>query len=294
MASLRELRRKVKSVKSTQQITKAMKLVAAARLNKAQERILAARPYAKRMEHLLEELAYIEAHRTDFHAKASHPFLIARQGQRFDLVVVTADRGLCGGFNANVIRKAVQTLKEAITKQQTVKLWVVGRKGRDYFRRFNIPIEKEYVNFFHRLGFQQAEVLGKNLIKTFLETDTREIMFLYNEFKSRIQSQLVLKSMLPVLEVPAVKAEQDFLYEPSHQQIIDELMPRYFTAQIYRILLESQSAELAARMTAMESATNNAKELIYSLTLNMNKVRQAAITKELSEIVSGADALQMN
>lgn len=294
MASIRELRSKVKSVKSTQQITKAMKLVAAARLNKAQERILSARPYANRMETLLQGLAYISANNETAEIDATHPFLTPREGNRVDLVVVTADRGLCGGFNANVIRRAVQVYRERREKGEEIHLWVVGRKGRDYFRRFNIPIEKEYVNFFQRLNFQQAEVLGKDLEDVFLNTKTREILFLYNEFKSRIQSNLTLKQMLPIVAVPEVKPSQDFIYEPNKQQILDELMPRYFNAQIFRILLESQSAELAARMTAMDSATNNAKDLIYSLTLTMNKVRQASITKELSEIVSGAEALQTN
>lgn len=294
MASLRELRTKVKSVKSTQQITKAMKLVAAARLNKAQERILSARPYANRMEHLLQELAYLNAHDDSAMPAAAHAFLTPREGNRIDLVVVTADRGLCGGFNANLIRRAVQVYREHKEKKDDIRLWVVGRKGRDYFRRFHIPIEKEYVNFFQRLNFQQAEILGKDLEQTFLTTPTRAIVFLYNEFKSRIQSNLTLKQMLPIALVPEVKPEQEFVYEPNKQNILDELMPRYFTAQIFRILLESQSAELAARMTAMDSATKNAKELIYSLTLTMNKVRQAGITKELSEIVSGAEALQTN
>lgn len=289
MLSLRELRRKVKSVKSTQQITKAMKLVAAARLNRAQERIIAARPFASRMEQLLQELAYLlETQENPSFYK--HPFLQERTGQRVDVVVVTADRGLCGGFNANLIRRAVQFLREH--PEQDVRLWLVGKKGRDFFRRFYRKIENEYVNIFQRLGYQQAELIGNDLINTFLNTDTRGIVFLYNEFKSRLQQHVVVKPLIPVREVPQTVPQIDFLYEPGREAILEELFPRYVKGQIYRILLESQAAELAARMAAMESATNNASDLIYSLTLTMNKVRQASITKEIAEIVGGAEALQ--
>jgi F-type H+-transporting ATPase subunit gamma len=292
MASIRELRRKVKSVKSTQQITKAMKLVAAARLNKAQERILMARPFANKMENLLHELAYLSKQKIEAEAQPPHPFMVPREGNRIDLVVVTADRGLCGGFNANLIRKAIHFLRDH--KDNEVRLWVIGKKGRDYFRRFHMKIEKEYVGFFQRLGFEQAEILAKDMTETFLSTPTREVVILYNAFKSRLQSEIVLKTLLPIPDVLETKPTQDFLYEPSKEQLVDELMPRYLSAQLFRILLESQSAELAARMAAMDNATNNASDLIFSLTLTMNKVRQAQITKELSEIVSGAEALQSN
>ena len=289
MASIRELRRKVKSVKSTQQITKAMKLVAAARLNRAQERIIAARPFASRMENLLQELSFLTREKKE-ESLAAHPFLAPRKGNRVDLVLVTADRGLCGGFNANLIRKAVQFLRENETSD--IRVWLVGKKGRDFFRRFYKKIENEYVNIFQRLSFQQADIIGDDLMKTFLESDTRSVIFLYNGFKSRLQQDLTLKTLLPITEPPSMKPEWDFIYEPSRPEILEELLPRYVKAQIFRILLESQSAELAARMAAMDSATKNAKELISSLTLTMNKVRQAAITKEISEIVGGAEALQ--
>ena len=289
MASLRELRRKVKSVKSTQQITRAMKMVAAARLNKAQERIMLARPYAQKIEHLLEEVATLNRHANadvPFH----HPFLEKRESRRIDVLVVTADRGLCGGFNAAVVRKTVQFLKDHADGD--VHLWVIGKKGRDYFRRYRIPIEKEYMNFFSRLSFAQADILGKDLTEAFLATGTREIAVIYNEFKSRLQSQLIVKTLIPVADIPDVKPAQDFLYEPSKEKLLEELFPAYFKNQLFRILLESQSAELAARMTAMDNATTNASDLISSLTLTMNKVRQAGITKEILEIVGGAEALQ--
>ena len=267
-----------------------MKLVAAARLNRAQERIVSARPFADRMESLLQELAYL-VQKDEGNQMARHPFLVARpETPRVDLVLITADRGLCGGFNATLIRRAVQYLRE--NPQRDVRLWCVGKKGRDFFRRFYRKIENEYVNIFQRLSYAQAEVIGRDVIEAFLKTDTTEVLFLYNEFKSRIQQKLVLRPLLPVKEFPATTPRWDFIYEPNREELLEELLPRYVKAQIYRILLESQSAELAARMAAMDSATNNASELIESLTLTMNKVRQAQITKELAEIVGGAEALQ--
>ncbi|MCG3204549.1 MAG: ATP synthase gamma chain [Elusimicrobia bacterium] len=289
MASLRELRQKVKSVKSTQQITKAMKMVSAARLSRAQERILSARPFVDKLELLLQEISYLIQENKET-ALELHPLLQQRDSRRLDVVLVTSDRGLCGGFNANLIRKATQYLREH--QDLNLRLWLVGKKGRDFFRRFSKNIEKEYVGIFQQLQYTQAEIIGSELIDTFLNTDTRGIVFIYNEFKSRLQQQLVVKPLLPMSALPAAKPHQDFIYEPNRQEILEELLPRYLKAQIFRILLESQAAELAARMTAMENATNNARDLISSLTLTMNKVRQAGITKELAEIVSGAEALQ--
>jgi len=289
MASLRELRRKVKSVKSTQQITKAMKLVAAARLNKAQERILLARPYAQKIERLLQEVTFLNNRSTE-ETPFQNPFLEVRTSRRLDVLVVTADRGLCGGFNANVVRKTVQFLKDHAGDD--VRLWVVGKKGRDYFRRYHMAVEKDYVNFFAHLSFAQADILGNDLTKAYLSTGTRGLVAIYNQFKSRLQSELVVKPLLPVEEILEAKPVQDFLYEPTKKVLLDQLFPEVFKNQIFRILLESQSAELAARMTAMDNATTNASELISSLTLTMNKVRQAGITKEILEIVGGAEALQ--
>jgi F-type H+-transporting ATPase subunit gamma len=281
VASLRELRRKVKSIKSTQQITKAMKLVAAARLTKAQERIVSARPFANKLETLLHALAQL---------KAEHPFFKKRESNRLDLVLITADRGLCGGFNANLIRKTLHFLKD--NEARDIHFWIVGRKGRDFFRRFSKKFEKEYIGIFQNLSFKQADLLGDDIMSAFLNSDSSEVIFIYNEFKSRIQQKLTVKTLLPIAPFEEVQPAQDFIYEPSKEEILTGLLPRYIKAQIYRILLESQAAELAARMSAMESATNNARDLIYSLTLTMNKVRQAAITKEISEIVGGAEALQ--
>jgi len=289
MPSLRELRRKIKSIKSTQQITKSMKMVAAARLNRAQNRTLAARPFADKMEQLLHELAYL-SHHAEENGFPENPFLKERSGNRMDLVLVTSDRGLCGGFNSRLIRHTLEFLRGH--DKEDIHLWVVGKKGRNFFRRINFKIEKEYLNFFQRLGYQQAEILGQDLIERFLGIKTREIRIIYNEFKSRLEQKLVSRRLLPIEDIPEVKPEQDFLYEPSCREILEELLPRYVKAQVYRILLESEAAELAARMVAMDSATNNAGELIDSLTLTMNKIRQSTITKEISEIVGGAEALQ--
>ena len=290
MPSLRELRRKVKSVRSTQQITKAMKLVAAARLNKAQERIVAARPFANKLERLLGELAYLTEADKSVSPAVPHPFFEKREFPRTDLVLITADRGLCGGFNTNLIRMALQFIREHPTRE--VRLWIVGKKGRDFFRRVHLPIEKEYVNIFQHLGYLQAEILGRDLMEHYLANPVGEVVVMFNEFKSRLQQKLVVKKLLPVEPFEGIQPKDDFIYEPGREVLVEALLPRHIKAQLYRILLESQAAELAARMTAMESATNNADDLIHSLTLHMNKVRQAAITKEISEIVSGAEALQ--
>lgn len=263
-------------------------MVAAARLNKAQERIVAARPFAKKLELLLHELAYLA--NNDPNYSIDHPFMKSRTSKRIDVVLITADRGLCGGFNAHLIRHTLQFLKEH--QDRDVRLWIVGKKGRDFFRRFNSKIEKEYVNIFQNLGYKQAEIIGKDVIDAFINKETEKVVFIYNEFKSRIQQELTSKVLLPIQELEGIAPQKDFIYEPNKQEILDELMPRHIKGQIYRMLLESQSAELAARMTAMENATNNAGEVIDSLTLTMNKIRQAAITKEISEIVGGAEALQ--
>jgi F-type H+-transporting ATPase subunit gamma len=263
-----------------------MKLVAAARLNRAQERIVSARPFVDGLELLLSELSYLSSQGG---AALAHPFLTKRDHQRLDVVVVTSDRGLCGGFNANVIRRTVQFLREH--PDSPIHLWLVGKKGRDFFRRYP-NVEKEYVGVFQNLGYAQAEVIGGDVIDAFLKQPTRAFVVISNTFKTRMQQQVVVKPLLPVLKVDAVKPRLDFIYEPDREQILNELLPRTLKAQIYRILLDSQAAELAARMTAMDNATNNARELIASLTLTMNNVRQAAITKEIAEIVGGAEALQ--
>ncbi len=293
MPSLRELRRKVKSVKSTQQITKAMKMVAAARLRRAQSRILAARPFAQEMEGLLADvLARWEE--ANAGAAPAHPLTRVRAGGARGLLLVTADKGLCGSFNTNLIKKALEFVRE--NQGREVVLFCAGRKGRDFMRRLGLNVRGEYVNFFNNLSFAQAELIGTDVMDFFAGTGVEDVTIIYNEFKSVIQQRLVRATLLPLTppERPAGdrRPAVDFIYEPEKAKLLDALFPRVLKAAIYRALLESFAAEMGARMSAMESASKNAKEMIASLTLTANKIRQAAITKEISELVGGAEALQ--
>lgn len=298
MPSLRELRRKVKSVKSTQQITKAMKMVAAARLRRAQARILAARPFALEMETLLADvLMRVADANQDGVLQADelvHPLLKKRAGGVRGLLLITADKGLCGSFNTNLIKKALEFLKENEGRQ--VAVFCAGRKGRDFLRRLKLDVRGEYVNFFNNLSFAQAELIGKDVMDFFLRDDVQDVTIIYNEFKSAIQQKLVRATLLPLTPPaqavrPISQAPIDFIYEPGKEQLLEALFPRYLKAQLYRALLDSYASEMGARMSAMESASKNAKEMIAGLTLLSNKIRQAAITKEISELVGGAEAL---
>jgi F-type H+-transporting ATPase subunit gamma len=301
MASLRELRIKIKSVKSTQQITKAMKMVAAARLRRAQARILAARPFAVRMEDLLSDilfqLADVNKDNVLSEEELTHPLLKKRTEGVRGVLLLTSDKGLCGSFNTNLIKKALEFLRE--NGGQSIALFCVGRKGRDFFRRMGLSMRGEYVGIFNQLSFAHAELIGRDVAEFFLKENVRDVTLIYNEFKSVIQQILVRKTLLPLrpprlVNVAGERPVQaaDFIYEPGKDQLLEALFPRYLKAQIFRALLDSYASEMGARMTAMESANKNAKELIDGLTLTANKIRQAAITKEISELVSGAEALQ--
>jgi len=281
MATLLDIRRRIRSVKSTQQITRAMKMVAAARLRRAQERIFSARPYANQMLTLLSSLAA----RTE---QRAHPLLAERPVEKVLLVLVTADRGLCGAFNANLIHAAQSFLEER--PDQQVSVLAVGRKGRDYFRRRPVKIIAEHVNLFGRLQFSHAQAVAKQIIDLCTQETVDAVDFLYNEFKSILTQRVRVERYLPIKPMEPVRDEAliDYLYEQPAQEIFSVLLPRYVEIEVYRALLESQAAELAARMTAMDAATNNAAEMIDSLTLYMNRVRQARITKEIIEVVSGA------
>jgi F-type H+-transporting ATPase subunit gamma len=297
MPSLRELRRKVKSVKSTQQITKAMKMVAAARLRRAQDRILSARPFAREMESLLAEVlmrvADVDKDGVLQESEKVHPLLQGRQGGTRGLLLITADKGLCGSFNTNLIKKALEFLRENAGRK--VAVFCAGRKGRDFLRRLQMDVRGEYVNFFNQLSFAQAELIGKDVMDFFLSGEAQDVTIIYNEFKTVVQQKLVRRTLLP-LEAPprepGARAVADFIYEPDQARLLDALFPRFIKAQVFRALLESFAAEMGARMGAMESASKNAKEMIRGLTLLSNKIRQAAITKEISELVGGAEALQ--
>jgi F-type H+-transporting ATPase subunit gamma len=289
MPSLIDIRRRIRAVKSTQQITKAMKMVAASKLRRSQERIFNARPYARQMRRVLSGLAA----RVD---PSAHPLLDQRNleapGSKAMVVIVSADKGLCGSFNTNII-KAASTL--IVASSRPVMLGLVGRKGRDFFRRRGFEIAFEQVGLFQTLKYADAQEIGRAAVEAFTSRRVDSVQLVYNEFKSVIQQRVVVERLLPIEREAVVDAADqnqiDYLYEPAPQQIFDQLLPRYIETQVYRALLESNAAFFAAQMTAMDTATKNATEMIGQLTLYMNKVRQAAITREIIEVVSGAGAL---
>ena len=291
MASLREYRKKIKSVKSTQQITKAMKMVAAARLRQAQARILAARPFAIKMQELLVNLAG-RVITGEGDEPPPHPLLQTNDSNKVAVLLVTADKGLCGSFNTNLIKKASEFLKENESKE--ISFFTVGRKGRDFFKRLGYPLVGEYAQIFNNLSFTHAEIIGKELIQFYLKENLSKVVLIYNEFKSVLQQKLVVETLLPISRPAAISPEQkvDFIYEPVREKLLDALLPRYVKSQVFRSLLESYAAELGARMAAMDSATKNAAELIDMLTLKLNRTRQAIITREIAELVGGAEALK--
>jgi F-type H+-transporting ATPase subunit gamma len=290
MPSLIDIRRRIRAVKSTQQITKAMKMVAASKLRRAQERIFSARPYAREMQRLLAELAT----RVD---PSAHPLLAQRDlstpGSRTMLVVVTADKGLCGSFNTNIVKTASGLI--VASERRPVLLGLVGRKGRDFYRRRGFEIAFEQIGIFHSLKYAYAQEIGQAAIDEFTSGRVDAVQLVYNEFKSVMQQRVVVEHLLPIPRAEVVADEAaprvDYLYEPAPQEIFNQLMPRYVETQVYRALLESNAAFFAAQMTAMDTATKNAAEMISQLTLYLNKVRQAAITREIIEVVSGAEAL---
>ncbi len=286
MPSLRDIKRKITSVKKTQQITKAMKMVAAAKLRRAQERVIAARPYSRKMLAVIANLAgRVE--------RAQHPLLAKREPRKVKLLVLTSDRGLCGAYNTNILRKAVEAVKQFKAEGKDVKVNVVGRKGRDFFRkRPGYTLGKVWSEL-GMIDYEKAADVGKNIVERFAAGETDEVYLLYNEFKSVMQQKVTLEKLLPVeppTETDPFMAAVDYLYEPSAEAILSSILPKHIEVQVYRSMLESQASEMGSRMTAMDSATRNAKDMIERLTLKFNKQRQAAITKEISEIVGGAEA----
>ena len=285
MPNVLDIRRRIRSVKNTQQITRAMKLVAAARLRRAQEHVVSARPYADQMLNVLASVAA----RIERPEEPIHPLLAVRPVKKVLLVLITSDRGLAGPFNANLIRAAQYYL--SAHRDREVSLIAGGRKGRDFFRRRPVSIIAEYVNVFgRRLEFSHAQEVAGRIIDLYSNESVDAVDFIYNEFKSILTQRVKVERYLPVKPIEPAAGEPliDYLYEQPPQEIFKALLPRYVETEVYRALLESQAAEFAARMTAMDAATNNAGELIEDLTLNLNRVRQAAITKEIIEIVSGA------
>ena len=289
MASLLDMRRRIKSVKNTQQITKAMKMVAAAKLKRAQDRVTAARPFARKMSQVLGGLSAKIG--DDF----SSPLLDARGDDNYLIVLVTADKGLAGAFNANVIKATQAFLKENPGKQTS--MIPVGRKGRDFFKRREMAFGEEYVNLTGtgRVDYADAKQIADKIIRTFVEdTSVDKVFLVFTEFKTVLSQKPVIEQLLPIPRVAgdeeAQAAQAEYIYEQEPSEIFGKLLPKQIETQIYRAMLESVASEQGSRMTAMDSASKNAGELIDSLTLNMNRIRQAAITKEIIEVVSGAAA----
>jgi F-type H+-transporting ATPase subunit gamma len=289
MATLRDIRRRIRSVQSTQKITRAMKLVAAAKLRRAQDRILAARPYAGKMAELLGNLVTAAGGEDG----AAHPLLEQREGPRRQVVIVTADRGLAGAFNSNIIRLAVAFLRASNVKEVT--LVMVGRKGRDFFRRRDVTVKRAMVGFWDKLAYAHAAELADYLMQQYLDGEVDEVHLIYSEFRSVAVQRPVREQLLPIPRGAAGEGSGtpvEYLYEPGPQAILGDLLPRHVRTQVFRAMMESLAGEYGARMTAMEAATKNASEMINLLTIQYNKARQEKITKELLDIVGGAEALK--
>jgi F-type H+-transporting ATPase subunit gamma len=315
VANQKEIRKRIGSVKSTQKITRAMKMVAGARLNRAQQRIQALRPYAVQTARVLRSVAgsqplsdaahdsaYDEAYGGALH-EVAHPLLAHRPEKSVLLVVISSDRGLCGAFNTNILRRAERMWREAEAEGKKVQLAVIGRKARDFFRRRNAPIFEVFGGVWEDLGLEQARRVARSVLKPFLTEDVDAIYLVYNEFKSAMTQMVVADTLFPISspkdERPIVSEEElpewartrEFIFEPDKEALLEVLVPMYIEITLLRSLYESMASELGARMTAMDSATKNARDMIDSLTLQYNRARQAAITTELMEIIGGAEAL---
>jgi F-type H+-transporting ATPase subunit gamma len=298
MASLRDIRKRIRSVKNTRQITKAMKMVAAAKLRKAQDAIIAARPYAQMLDQIISDLASRAGD-----DNLAHPLLTARPVRRVELVLLTSDRGLAGGFNSNVIRRASRYLYEN-GGLESIRLSTVGRKGHDFFRQRGQTIRKDFGGLYQRLNYRSAADVAEELTASFVNGEVDAVYVVYNEFLSAISQKVTLQQILPLqafggttpeagaAPTPGAAALVDFKYEPDRQAVLDKLVPQAVSIKLYRALLESVASEHGARMSSMENATSNATDMIAQLSLTYNRTRQAVITKELMEIVSGAEALK--
>ncbi len=290
MPSLRDIRNRIGSVKSTRQITKAMKMVSAAKLRRAQDAVLKTRPYAQLLDQTLSRLAA----RAAADEVVAHPLLAPREPRVAEIAVVTSDRGLAGGFNSNIARRAQRFITENAERYERILLSTIGRKGRDFFRARKIDVRKDYTGVHANLRYEKAEQIAEEFAARFLAGEVDAVFLAYNEFKTAISQKQVVVQLLPIETPPGAEAAAgiDFKYEPSREALLKDLVPRQLAMQVWRALLESAASEHGARMSAMESATKNAEEMIGSLTLQYNRARQAAVTKELMEIVSGAEALK--
>jgi F-type H+-transporting ATPase subunit gamma len=286
MASLRDIRKRIASVKNTQKITNAMKMVSAAKLRRAEEAIKAARPFAEKMREVLMSLAS----RAN---PSAHPMLEVRPVQKALLILITADRGLCGAFNTNLNRRAEAFFKEMKAKGVQVDLINVGRKGNDYFRRRQVEIAEKFINVMNQVSFELAGNVINAAAEKFNLGDYQEVYLLYNSFRTAVTQIVTFRRLLPIKpEQDDAPRDREYLYEPSEEDLLEGILPRYIQVQVYTGLLDSVASEHGARMTAMEAATTNAEEMIYKLTLKHNRLRQESITTELMEIVGGAEALK--
>lgn len=294
MANLKSIRKRIDSVKSTQKITRAMKMVAGARLNRAQQRITQMRPYAVTTGRVLR--AAVEARRN---SDVGHPLLAVREPQRRLIVVITSDRGLCGSFNSSICKRAEREMAASKAAGQEVQLALLGRKGRDYFTARKVPIFHVFEDVWDNLGVETARRVARKILEPFVRDEVDQIDLLFNEFKSAMTQDVVVDPLFPLSAAVADEAETvvdtasaEFIFEPSEAALLERLVPMYVEATVLRSLLESMASELGARMTAMDAATKNASEMISDLTLQYNRLRQAAITTEILEIIGGAEALK--
>jgi F-type H+-transporting ATPase subunit gamma len=284
MPSLIDIRRRIRSVKNMQQITKAMKMVSAAKLRRAQGRAIGSRPYAKMMNSILSHVAAAAASLDDL---SELPLLAVREEKKIQLVIVSSDTGLAGAFNANLLRMAHRFITER--PQAEIAVEAIGRKGRDYSRRNRIPMTGEHTGIVDKPNYDQASAIARSLIERYEKAETDALYLAVNEFKSAMAPNLVLRRILPI-ELPESAEQRDYIFEEPPKDLLSRLLPLYVELQIFRALLESNTAYNAARMTAMDAASSNARDMIDTLTLNMNRARQASITSQIIEIVSGAAA----
>jgi F-type H+-transporting ATPase subunit gamma len=302
LANLKIIRKRIAGAKNTQKITRAMKMVSAARLNRAQQRILAIRPYAVKTAQVLAEVAAPRADSDGSSSELEHPLLARRPEKTVLLIVITSDRGLCGAFNSNILRAAERIWRERQAEGVNVKFAVIGRRGKDYLRRRKAPVLKIFDSIWERLDLEQARGIAREVLRPFVAGEVDSLYLVYNEFKSAMTQRVVVEPLFPVQTPEAVvqrakKAEEwdrerEFLFEPDRGALLERLVPMYVEIALLRALLESMASELGARMTAMDSATKNAAEMIAKLTIVYNRARQAAITTELMEIIGGAEALR--
>ncbi|MFH1853057.1 MAG: ATP synthase F1 subunit gamma [Candidatus Neomarinimicrobiota bacterium] len=286
MASLKDIRQRIRAVKNIQKVTNAMKMVAAARLRKSQQNMEQARPYARRIDEVLDHLLPVID-------RSLNPLLEVREPEQTGFVIITADRGLCGGFNSNIIRTAAALIEEY--GKDDAALICVGKKGHNHFSKRGYNVIGKYTDFWGELNFSHAAGIVAQVTRLYLEDNLDKVILIYNEFKNVMRQEVITQQFLPLVLSEPAEAESrteigEFLFEPSEEKIVNTLVPRHLNVQVWQALLESNAAEQAARMNAMSSATENASDMISTLTLDYNKARQAAITKELLEIVSGADA----